>query len=82
MRLENGLNGKDEGEEKARTYQLEVLAQAKVKITVAFLDTGAGKTLIAILLMKHKHQVLREYDKRMLALFSSLKYRSSTSKQM
>nr|PNR62718.1 hypothetical protein PHYPA_001142 [Physcomitrium patens] len=69
-RSRNGLNGKDEGEEKARTYQLEVLAQAKVKITVAFLDTGAGKTLIAILLMKHKHQVLREYDKRMLALFS------------
>lgn len=58
-----------EGEEKARTYQLEVLAQAKVKNTIAFLETGAGKTLIAVLLMKEKHKLLRERHIRMLAVF-------------
>lgn len=58
-----------EGEEKARTYQLEVLAQAKVKNTIAFLETGAGKTLIAVLLMKEKYKLLREEGKRMLAVF-------------
>ncbi|KAG0625971.1 hypothetical protein M758_2G092600 [Ceratodon purpureus] len=64
-----GQNEEKEGEEKARTYQLEVLAQAKVKNTIAFLETGAGKTLIAVLLMREKHKVLREQGKRMLAVF-------------
>jgi endoribonuclease Dicer len=64
-----GENEEKEGEEKARTYQLEVLAQAKVKNTIAFLETGAGKTLIAVLLMREKHKVLREQGKRMLAVF-------------
>ena len=67
---ENG--GEKSGEERARTYQLEVLAQAKVKNTIAFLETGAGKTLIAVLLMKYKHQLMREQEpnhKRMLAVF-------------
>lgn len=58
-----------EGKEKARTYQLEVLAQAKEKNTIAFLETGAGKTLIAVLLMKEKYKLLREQGKRMLAVF-------------
>lgn len=69
VELENGQNGDNEEEEKARTYQLEVLAQAKMKNTIAFLETGAGKTLIAVLLMKHKYQVLREQGRRMLAVF-------------
>lgn len=64
-----GQHEEKEGEEKARTYQLEVLAQAKVKNTIAFLETGAGKTLIAVLLMREKHKVLREQGKRMLAVF-------------
>jgi hypothetical protein len=57
------------GEEQARKYQLEVLEQAKVKNTIAFLETGAGKTLIAVLLMKHKYETMRQQNQRMLAVF-------------
>jgi endoribonuclease Dicer len=38
---------------KPRGYQLQALEQAKRKNTIAFIDTGAGKTLIAFLLAKH-----------------------------
>lgn len=34
--------------EVARSYQLEVLAQARKENTIAFLETGSGKTLIAV----------------------------------
>nr|AIA82456.1 dicer-like protein01 [Stentor coeruleus] len=37
---------------KPRTYQLEILQQAIEKNIIAFLDTGTGKTLIALMLMK------------------------------
>ncbi|KAI5062975.1 hypothetical protein GOP47_0021522 [Adiantum capillus-veneris] len=56
-------------EQHARKYQLEVLDQAKVKNTIAFLETGAGKTLIAILLMQSKHKTMREQNQKMLAVF-------------
>ncbi|KAL3683909.1 hypothetical protein R1sor_001931 [Riccia sorocarpa] len=57
------------GEERARKYQLEVLEQAKVKNTIAFLETGAGKTLIAVLLMQSKYELMRKDRKKMLAVF-------------
>ncbi|OIW21387.1 hypothetical protein TanjilG_02532 [Lupinus angustifolius] len=56
-------------EEKARQYQLDVLEQAKNKNTIAFLETGAGKTLIAVLLIRSIHESLQNQNKKMLAVF-------------
>lgn len=36
-----------------RDYQLELFERAKEKNTIAVLDTGSGKTLIAVLLLQH-----------------------------
>ncbi|GAA83316.1 hypothetical protein AKAW_01431 [Aspergillus luchuensis IFO 4308] len=36
-----------------REYQLELFERAKAQNTIAVLDTGSGKTLIAVLLLKH-----------------------------
>ncbi|KFK42493.1 hypothetical protein AALP_AA1G000600 [Arabis alpina] len=56
-------------EEQARKYQLDVLEQAKAKNTIAFLETGAGKTLIAILLIKSVHKDLMSQNRKMLSVF-------------
>ncbi|PLB42079.1 putative RNA helicase/RNAse III [Aspergillus candidus] len=36
-----------------REYQIELFEKAKAQNTIAVLDTGSGKTLIAVLLIKH-----------------------------
>nr|ASZ84523.1 putative abnormal suspensor 1 [Juniperus phoenicea] len=56
-------------EERARDYQIEVLEQALVKNTIAFLETGAGKTLIAVLLMRSVCKTMRKEGRKMLAIF-------------
>ncbi|KAE8352631.1 ATP-dependent helicase dcl1 [Aspergillus coremiiformis] len=40
-----------------REYQVELFERAKSQNTIAVLDTGSGKTLIAVLLLKHVIQI-------------------------
>lgn len=56
-------------EEHARQYQLDVLQQAQNKNTIAFLETGAGKTLIAVLLIKSLYCQFQKLNKKFLAVF-------------
>ncbi|KAJ0644742.1 putative ribonuclease III [Helianthus annuus] len=44
----------------ARSYQIEALAQAIKENTIVFLETGSGKTLIAIMLLRHYAYLLKK----------------------
>ena len=39
-----------------RLYQLEIVDLAKKSNVLAYLDTGAGKTFIAVLLLRHRYE--------------------------
>ena len=45
-----------------REYQIELFERARASNTIAVLDTGSGKTLVAVLLLKHILQI--ELNKR------------------
>ncbi|TVU03862.1 hypothetical protein EJB05_50575 [Eragrostis curvula] len=53
----------------ARWYQLEALERAKRGNTVAFLETGAGKTLIAVMLLHAYAHRVRRPESRSFAVF-------------
>ncbi|KAK7395386.1 hypothetical protein VNO78_15942 [Psophocarpus tetragonolobus] len=52
-----------------RSYQTEVFQVAKLRNTIAVLDTGAGKTLIAVMLIKHISQNIKSTDENKLIIF-------------
>lgn len=61
-----------------RAYQLEILEVAKVRNTLAFLPTASGKTLISLLLIKHRLTEARKANgpKRSIAFLAPTRYRS------
>ncbi|GMI87814.1 DICER-LIKE 2, dicer-like 2 [Hibiscus trionum] len=44
----------------ARSYQVEALEKAIMQNTIAYLETGSGKTLIAIMLLRHYAYLIRK----------------------
>jgi ERCC4-related helicase len=50
-------------------YQLEAFEVAKKRNTIAIMDTGSGKTLIAIMLIKEIGQSIRSSGVKKLIIF-------------
>jgi endoribonuclease Dicer len=50
-------------------YQLKVFEVAKRRNTIAVLDTGAGKTMIAVLLIKGIAEAIKSGDHKKLVIF-------------
>ncbi|XP_074292771.1 endoribonuclease Dicer homolog 2-like [Silene latifolia] len=53
----------------ARSYQLEAFEQAMKQNTIAFLETGSGKTLISIMLLRSFAYLLRRPKHSYIAVF-------------
>ncbi|KAL2346622.1 hypothetical protein Fmac_000622 [Flemingia macrophylla] len=54
---------------KPRRYQIEVLEVARQRNTIAVLDTGSGKTLIAVMLLKEVGQAIKASGVKRLIVF-------------
>lgn len=50
-------------------YQLKVFDVAKKRNTIAVLETGAGKTMIAVMLIKHIAESLKSNGDKKLVVF-------------
>ncbi|KAL8233189.1 hypothetical protein R6Q57_002967 [Mikania cordata] len=56
---DDGSNG-ETSDYQPRSYQIEALAQAIQKNTIVFLETGSGKTLIAVMLLRRYAYLLKK----------------------
>lgn len=50
-------------------YQTEVFEVAKQRNTISVLDTGAGKTMIAVMLIRHIGQYIKSTNQKKLIVF-------------
>lgn len=51
------------------SYQIEVFEVARRRNTIAVLDTGSGKTLIAVMIMKEVGQTIKSLGMKKLIVF-------------
>lgn len=62
----------DENLYKARPYQLKLLEKCMRKNSIVFLQTGSGKTYIAVMLIKNLSNSIREGGKRTIFLANTV----------